>query len=164
MAAALPASSVPSPLPAGMTHFPSWKVSPVVLCLPHRGFYAEDSTCKPCSSPCRTCEGNATNCHSCQGSLTLHQGACREACPERHVAVEGVCKACPEMCQDCIHEKTCKGMWEHPRGVWLSQATAPGDRLWGWGRRCPCKMEGTSLLTFTEIDPPPCPSLRKSRL
>ncbi|XP_045878824.1 proprotein convertase subtilisin/kexin type 5 isoform X2 [Meles meles] len=72
------------------------------------GFYAEDGTCKSCSSPCRTCEGNATNCHSCQGSLTLHQGACREACPERHVAVEGVCKACPEMCQDCIHEKTCK--------------------------------------------------------
>ncbi|XP_032722555.1 proprotein convertase subtilisin/kexin type 5 isoform X1 [Lontra canadensis] len=72
------------------------------------GFYAEDGTCKPCSSPCRTCKGNATNCHSCQGSLTLHQGACREACPERHVAVEGVCKACPEMCQDCIHEKTCK--------------------------------------------------------
>ncbi|KAF3815930.1 hypothetical protein GH733_016035 [Mirounga leonina] len=72
------------------------------------GFYAEDSTCEQCSSPCKTCEGNATNCHSCQGSLILHQGACREACPERHVAVEGVCKHCPEMCQDCIHEKTCK--------------------------------------------------------
>nr|XP_054103076.1 proprotein convertase subtilisin/kexin type 5-like isoform X2 [Callithrix jacchus] len=24
------------------------------------------------------------------------------------MAVEGVCKHCPEMCQDCIHEKTCK--------------------------------------------------------
>ncbi|XP_077615494.1 proprotein convertase subtilisin/kexin type 5 isoform X1 [Crocuta crocuta] len=72
------------------------------------GFYAENSTCRRCSAPCRTCEGNATSCHSCEGGLLLDQGACRETCPERHVAVDGVCKACPNMCQDCIHEQTCK--------------------------------------------------------
>ncbi|XP_078293059.1 proprotein convertase subtilisin/kexin type 5 isoform X2 [Panthera onca] len=72
------------------------------------GFYAEDSTCRRCSAPCRTCEGNATSCRSCQGGFVLDQGACRETCPERHVAMDGVCKPCPKMCQDCIHEQTCK--------------------------------------------------------
>nr|XP_040139728.1 proprotein convertase subtilisin/kexin type 5-like [Ictidomys tridecemlineatus] len=72
------------------------------------GFYAEDSICERCSSPCQTCVGNATHCHSCEGGLVLDQGVCLKACPERHVAVEGVCKPCPEMCQECIHEKTCK--------------------------------------------------------
>ncbi|KAI4573512.1 hypothetical protein MJT46_004752 [Ovis ammon polii x Ovis aries] len=73
-----------------------------------RGFYADDDTCEHCSSPCRTCVGNATNCQSCKGGLVLDQGVCRETCPERHVAMEGVCKRCPEKCQDCIHEETCK--------------------------------------------------------
>ncbi|KAM9206534.1 proprotein convertase subtilisin/kexin type 5-like [Dugong dugon] len=73
-----------------------------------RGFYAEAGLCERCSSPCRTCEGDATHCFSCEGGFVLEQGLCREACSERHVAVEGVCRRCPEMCQDCIHEETCK--------------------------------------------------------
>lgn len=123
-----------TPLPPSVNHFLTWKPSQAALSSPHRGFYAEDGTCERCSSPCRTCEGNANNCHSCEGGLVLDHKVCRETCPERHVAVEGVCKHCPEMCQECIHEKTCKGTWEHPRGEWGS-AKPPqlGPTIWGWG-------------------------------
>ncbi|XP_037377016.1 proprotein convertase subtilisin/kexin type 5-like, partial [Talpa occidentalis] len=72
------------------------------------GFYAENDTCEHCSSSCKTCEGNATNCHSCAEGLVLEQGMCQKTCSKRHVAMEGVCKPCPEMCEDCIHEKICK--------------------------------------------------------
>lgn len=106
----------PNPQLPGVNHCPRWKASPVAPSSPHRGFYAEDGTCERCSPSCRTCEGNATNCHSCERGLVLDHGVCRETCPERHVAVEGVCKHCPEMCQDCIHEKICKGTWEPHRG------------------------------------------------
>lgn len=125
--AALLPFSVLTPLPPGLNNFPTWKASPAHLSSPYRGFYAEDGTCGRCSSPCKTCKGNATNCHSCEGGLVLHQGACQETCSERHVAVEGVCKHCPEMCQECIHEKTCKGILEHLRRE-CGSAKPPG---WG---------------------------------
>ena len=99
--------------------------SPAAPSSPHRGFYADDDICERCSFSCRTCEGNATNCQSCRGGLVLDQGVCRESCPERHVAMDGVCKRCPELCQDCIHEKTCKGTWEPHRGE-------GGPTIWEW--------------------------------
>lgn len=119
--------------------------------------------CKPCSSPCKTCEENATNCHSCEGGLVLDQGTCQETCSERHVAVEGVCKRCPEMCQECLHEKTCKGTWEHPRGKHGS--TKPPQLGANYLRAgCPSRTGGTSLPSLSEVCLPLCMALRKVRV
>lgn len=154
-----PSFSALTSLSPGVNHFPAWKPSLVALSSPHRGFYAEDGICKRCSSPCRTCEGNATNCQSCEGGLVLDQGACQEACSERHVAVEGVCKHCPEMCQECIHEKTCKGTWERPLGehgsAELPQLGANQLRV-----GCPSRTGRTVI----KIYQPLCMSLTKARV
>ena len=126
-----------------MNQLPSWKASLAAPSSPHRGFYADDDTCKHCSSSCRTCEGNATNCQSCERGLVLDQGVCRKTCPESHVAMGGVCKRCPEMCQDCIHEKTCKGTWEPHRGEGGGPLPESGmsNKIWG-----------NHLHAFTETD------------
>ena len=107
--------------------------------------------------------GNATNGHSCEGGLILDQGGRQETCSERHVAVEQwVCKQCPKMCQDCIHEKTCRGSWEHPRG---EHGSAEPPQLGVEYQRvgCPSRTGGSSLSTVTEMCPPLCTSLRKLR-
>lgn len=156
--------SILTPLPPGVNYFPTWKVSPAAVSSLYRGFYAENGTCVHCSSSCRTCEGNATNCHSCEGGLVLDHGVCQETCPERHVAMEGVCKHCPEMCEECIHEKTCKGTWEHPRGKCGSAELPWLGANYLVGEGCSSRTRGTSLPTFTEIHIPLCTTLRKVKV
>uniref|UniRef100_A0A670J3W3 SPC3 n=1 Tax=Podarcis muralis TaxID=64176 RepID=A0A670J3W3_PODMU len=70
-----------------------------------RGFHG---ACRECDSPCKTCEGNASRCLSCESPFLLEQTECKLACSENHFADDGICRDCPEMCQECIIKSSCK--------------------------------------------------------
>ncbi|KFP66141.1 Proprotein convertase subtilisin/kexin type 5, partial [Cariama cristata] len=75
---------------------------------PEEGYFNDSETCKECSGSCKTCTGSANKCLSCKSPLLLEQWKCKPTCSEKHFASEGICKHCPEMCQECIHDQTCK--------------------------------------------------------
>lgn len=150
-------SPVLTPLLSGVNHAASWS-APFVTLSPsfHRGFYGKDGTCVLCSSTCRTCEGNETNCQSCKAGFVLYKGECHETCPERHVAVEAVCRQCPDGCYDCLHEETCKGTWRHAKGsVALATHGKRGYAARSWA---------TCLPTLTKTNQFRCLSLRMLRV
>ncbi|XP_010190928.1 PREDICTED: proprotein convertase subtilisin/kexin type 5-like, partial [Mesitornis unicolor] len=89
-----------------------------------RGYFNDSETCEECSGSCKTCVGSATKCLSCKSPLLLEQWKCKPTCSEKHFASEGICKHCSEMCQECIHNQTCK---ECVDGFFLHKGTCVQD-------------------------------------
>ncbi|KAM4706664.1 extracellular matrix organizing protein FRAS1 [Discoglossus pictus] len=82
-------------------------------------FYVDSiGVCQDCHSSCSSCTGRGiSNCTACISPNKLHNGVCRNSCPEGFYSKESTCHMCHPSCKECSGSSEAECLTCHPHAA-----------------------------------------------